>query len=80
MKLRSPNCESVFKKLMIYNAPTMCSNWDQTTYMPPGGAAGRARQMATLEKIGHARSSDPDLGELSGQLEDYSGQIACRQR
>src|SRR4051812_18471738 len=46
-------------------------NWDQSTYMPPGGAAGRARQMATLEKIGHARSSDPHLGELLDNLEDY---------
>ncbi len=43
--------------------------WDQTTYMPPGGAEGRARQMATLEKLAHARSSDPDLGKLLEQLQ-----------
>jgi carboxypeptidase Taq len=46
-------------------------NWDQTTYMPPGGATGRARQLATLEKIGHARRSDPELGEQLENLEDY---------
>lgn len=50
-------------------------NWDQSTYMPPDGAAGRARQMATLEKIAHARSSDPQLGELLDNLEDYVDQL-----
>jgi carboxypeptidase Taq len=44
--------------------------WDQTTYMPNGGASGRARQLATLEKIGHARSSDPELGKLLENLQD----------
>jgi carboxypeptidase Taq len=44
--------------------------WDQTTYMPPGGAAGRARQLATLETIGHARRSDPELGKLLEDLQD----------
>ena len=27
--------------------------WDQQCYMPPGGAAARANQFATLGKIGH---------------------------
>jgi carboxypeptidase Taq len=50
-------------------------SWDQTTYMPPGGADGRARQMATLEKIGHARSSDPELGKLLDNLQDYADKL-----
>ena len=45
-------------------------DWDQSTYMPAGGAEGRARQMATLEKIAHTRSSDPDLGKLLENLQD----------
>ena len=44
--------------------------WDQSTYMPPGGAAGRARQMATLETLAHVRSSDPELGALLDNLQD----------
>jgi carboxypeptidase Taq len=44
-------------------------NWDQSTYMPPQGAEARAHQMATLEKIAHARRSDPELGKLLDQLE-----------
>jgi carboxypeptidase Taq len=51
-------------------------NWDQSTYMPPGGASGRARQMATLEKLRHSRSTDPALGELLANLEDYLDQLS----
>lgn len=50
--------------------------WDQTTYMPPGGAAGRARQMATLEKLKHMRSSDPDLGEVLNELQNASNALS----
>ncbi len=41
--------------------------WDQATYMPPGGAASRARQIATLEQLAHEKLTDPQLGLL---LED----------
>ncbi|MCZ7667784.1 MAG: hypothetical protein M5U34_11490 [Chloroflexi bacterium] len=30
-------------------------NWDQSTYMPPGGAAARGRQMATLSRLAHEK-------------------------
>jgi len=46
-------------------------NWDQCTYMPPGGAAARGRQMATLAKIAHDKSTDPAIGNLLDQLADY---------
>ncbi len=51
-------------------------NWDQNTYMPIGGAQGRARQMATIEKIRHARSSDSDLGELLSELQNYASNLS----
>jgi carboxypeptidase Taq len=47
-------------------------SWDQATYMPPDGAEGRARQMATLAKLIHARSSDPALGELLRNVQTYA--------
>jgi carboxypeptidase Taq len=50
-------------------------SWDQTTYMPPGGADGRARQLATLEQLAHARKSDPALGELLGKLQAHAEQL-----
>lgn len=41
--------------------------WDQATYMPPGGAAARGRQLATLQQISHSKFTDPVVGQL---LED----------
>ena len=34
-------------------------HWDQSTYMPPGGAAARARQTATLSRLAHEKFTDP---------------------
>jgi carboxypeptidase Taq len=36
--------------------------WDQSTYMPPGGAAARARQTATLGRLAHEKFTDPAIG------------------
>jgi carboxypeptidase Taq len=46
-------------------------NWDQSTYMPPGGAAARGRQLATLAKIGHEKATDPAIGRLLDALGPY---------
>ena len=35
------------------NAASAVLGWDQMTYMPPGGAPARARQLATLQKLAH---------------------------
>ena len=45
--------------------------WDQTTYMPPGGAAARARQMAMLERMAHEKFVDPAVGRLLDDLRPY---------
>jgi len=42
--------------------------WDQATYMPPGGASARGRQMATLGRIAHERFTDAGLGKLLDDL------------
>src|SRR5690606_36815042 len=36
--------------------------WDQETYMPPGGAEARARQVATLRRLAHERFTDDAVG------------------
>ena len=41
--------------------------WDQATYMPPGGAEARGRQLATLQQISHSKFTEPAVGQL---LED----------
>ncbi len=49
--------------------------WDQTTYMPPGGAAARGRQMAILGRIGHEKLTDPKMGKLLDDLQTFSASL-----
>ncbi len=46
--------------------------WDQATYMPPGGAAARARQGATLSRLAHEKLTDPELGRLLDGLAKHA--------
>jgi carboxypeptidase Taq len=46
-------------------------NWDQTTYMPPGGAEARGRQTATLSKLSQEKFIDPAVGRLLDDLRPY---------
>jgi len=43
--------------------------WDMTTYMPPGGAEARGRQVGLLSRLAHERQVDPEIGRLLDQLE-----------
>ncbi len=46
--------------------------WDQTTYMPPGGAEARGRQVSLLSRAAHERVTDPAVGRLLDTLEPWS--------
>jgi carboxypeptidase Taq len=46
-------------------------SWDQTTYMPPGGAEARARQMSTLARLAHEKLTDDAIGKLLDDLRPY---------
>ncbi len=46
-------------------------NWDQSTYMPPGGAAARGRQMATIGRLAHEKFTDPEIGKLLDDLRPF---------
>jgi carboxypeptidase Taq len=50
--------------------------WEQQTYMPPGGAPARGRQMATLGRLGHEKFVDPAIGVLLDGLEAQAGDLA----
>ncbi len=43
--------------------------WDQSTYMPKGGAGARGRQTALLARLAHEKQVDPVLGRLIDELE-----------
>jgi carboxypeptidase Taq len=44
--------------------------WDQETYMPPGGVSPRSEQLSTLVRLAHVRSTSDEVGRLLGELED----------
>jgi carboxypeptidase Taq len=46
------------------NGAASLLRWDQTTYMPQGGAPARGRQLATLSRLSHERFTDPETGRL----------------
>lgn len=46
------------------NSAASLLRWDQTTYMPPGGAAARGRQLATLSRLAHERFVEAETGHL----------------
>jgi carboxypeptidase Taq len=47
----------------LENAAAVLS-WDQQTYMPPGGAAGRAEQLGTLAQLSHELFTAAETGTL----------------
>jgi carboxypeptidase Taq len=54
------------------NAASALLDWDQATYMPEGGTDARARQGATLSRLAHEKSVDPQLGKLLDDLAPYA--------
>ena len=50
-------------------------HWDQATYMPPGGAAARGRQLATLSRLAHETFVHPRVGELLESLRDLESEV-----
>ncbi len=51
-------------------------SWDLRTYMPPGGAQARGRQLATLKRLAHEKQVDPALGRLLDNLLAHSSNLA----
>lgn len=55
-------------------------SWDQETYMPAGGGAARADQLATLQTIAHDRFVSPEMEALLGQwLDPATGEPPARE-
>lgn len=78
MKRRSMSLEPQFQELKDrlteindLNSAAAILNWDQSTYMPPGGAPARARQSATLARLAHEKFTDDAIGTLLDDLRPY---------
>lgn len=46
--------------------------WDQSTYMPEGGAQARGRHSATLARLAQEKFVDPAIGRLLDELQPYA--------
>ena len=49
--------------------------WDHDVWMPPGGGASRATQLATLEGLVHSKQIDPRIGELLDELAPHAADV-----
>jgi carboxypeptidase Taq len=47
-------------------------SWDQETYMPPGGGAIRAEQLATLQTLAHDQFVSPEIESMLASFLDLS--------
>jgi carboxypeptidase Taq len=50
-------------------------DWDQETYMPPGGVGARSDQVSTLSRLSHVRFTSEEVGRLLGELEDETSSL-----
>ncbi len=68
MKENLEKLRSRLARMMDLNAAASALEWDQETYMPPGAAAVRALQIATLRKLAHEHLTDETIGTLLDRL------------
>jgi carboxypeptidase Taq len=54
------------------NGAAAVLHWDQATYMPPGGAVARGRQLALLSGLAHERMISPAIGRLLDRLAPWA--------
>jgi len=71
MEAKFQELKSRLNEVTDLNFARAVLEWDQLTYLPPGGAAARGRQMATLGRIAQDRATDPVIGKLLDELHPY---------
>ncbi|GAB6875358.1 carboxypeptidase M32 [Thermaerobacter litoralis] len=57
------------------HAVTTLLNWDEEVNMPPGGAAARAEQKATLNRLAHEAFTAPEVGQWLDELAAWEAQL-----
>ena len=57
------------------NGAAAVLEWDQETYMPPGGAVARAHQIATLHRLAHEHFTADETGALLDRLTGDRGDL-----
>jgi carboxypeptidase Taq len=67
--------KTILNKYADLNYVNYVLGWDQQTYMPPGGAEGRAYQMATISSLAHETLTSDELGHILDDLQPYAQQL-----
>jgi carboxypeptidase Taq len=60
------------KEVSDLNGAQAVLGWDQSTYMPGGGAVTRGRQLSTLGVLAQQKFTDPAVGKLLDDLQKYA--------
>ena len=67
--------KNLLAEIADLNQITALLDWDQQTYMPPGGAENRGYQLATLQQIAHTKFVSDEIGRLLDDLQPYAAQL-----
>ncbi len=57
------------KETAVYESMKRLLHWDQRTFLPQGGHAHRAQQIATITALIYRRATDPAFGEMLAEVE-----------
>ena len=71
MEEKFKELEDRLREVDDLNSASALLDWDQATYMPPGGGPARARQIATLSRLAHEKFTDEAVGRLLEDLQTY---------
>src|SRR5712692_2054153 len=72
--------EARFCRLGTVEEAVAMLHWDAAAMMPPGGAASRAEQLATLRVIAHQLLAAPDIGDLLAAAQAEGNSLDAWQR
>src|SRR5829696_8028221 len=72
--------EARFRRLGAVEEAIAVLHWDAAAMMPPGGAAARAEQLATLRGIAHQHLAASDMAELLAGAEAEAAALGPWQR
>ena len=68
MNSKLDELKTLLREINDLNSAAAVLGWDQATYMPPGGAEARGRQLATLAKLAHEKFTSPAIGKLLDEV------------
>src|SRR5260370_24279390 len=75
-----PELDARFRRLGTVEESVAMLHWDAAAMMPPGGAASRAEQLATLRVIAHQLLAAPEIADLLAAAEGEGNSLDSWQR